>query len=413
MELELKLVLDVDLGAGSDELLQQCNATLTTYLELHWQAKLKLKAIIIAGSLIRPVAPKCWRSCRVSSKKSFAVAVAVRVGVGVGRVGEIAAVAADRRCGVLRQCNFNNFIWCCARLPWFDWQAVYGGIQQRWQIKAFFATIHSAGRARRQRSLITCQSLGSLGRWAVLPLLLQMFSCTLAATETRWQSHTRTHTRGHSKRNHQHQRKQLRLQLWLSPLALSPFPSLSRSSSLSVSFSLCQLLASIADMPFAICIVFVLICLSSERTAHQSAQILAQKVAKHSTTSSWEKGRRREGKRGVSQSNARIFLPRTAACEWENPSVDSQQCPSVEYVKNLSNPATDHWTGPTDRSAFLAGRGTFPWTDEQVGKTTTFAVGQLRDPVNVRIFENLGVECDGVSLGFGRWTGGYKLGKFL
>lgn len=59
---------------------------------------------------------------------------------------KIAAVAADRRCGVLRQCNFNNFIWCCARLPWFDWQAVYGGIQ-RWQIKAFFATIHSAGRA--------------------------------------------------------------------------------------------------------------------------------------------------------------------------------------------------------------------------------------------------------------------------
>lgn len=49
-----------------------------------------------------------------------------------------------------------------------------------------------------------------------------------------------------------------------------------------------------------------------------------------------------------------------------------------------------------------AGRGTFPWTDEQVGKTTTFAVGQLRDPVNVRIFENLGVESDGVSLGFGR-----------
>lgn len=36
---------------------------------------MKLKAIIIAGSLIRPVAPKCWRSCRVSSKKSFAVTV--------------------------------------------------------------------------------------------------------------------------------------------------------------------------------------------------------------------------------------------------------------------------------------------------------------------------------------------------
>lgn len=34
--------------------------------------------------------------------------------------------------------------------------------------------------------------------------------------------------------------------------------------------------------------------------------------------------------------------------------------------------------------------------------TTAFAVGQFRDPVNVRIFDNLGLEDCGVPLGLGR-----------
>lgn len=366
--------LELCLGAGPDELLQQCNATLTTYLELHWQAKLKLKAIIIAGSLIRPVAPKCWRSCRVSSKKSFAVAVAVRVGVGVGRVGEIAAVAADRRCGVLRQCNFNNFIWCCARLPWFDWQAVYGGIQQRWQIKAFFATIHSAGRARRQRSLITCQSLGSLGRWAVLPLLLQMFSCTLAATETRWQSHTHSHTHSQTLEAQSSTSAQATAASTLIVSTRSLSLCFSLSLTLSVSFSLCQLLASIADMPFAICIVFVLICLSSERTAHQSAQILAQKVAKHSTTSSLEERRRSEGEEGSKPEKRTHFSP-TDSSVWMRKSVRVATV-SQRWVCQKSIESRDRSLNWTNWSKCLPGQAGERMDRRTSWLTTTFAVGQ-------------------------------------